>query len=1076
MKNVIDLSQFNTPEDWLKVKESVDAAVIRLGYRGAHTGTITYDPKFQEFASACKRHGIPLMIYFFPCSISSEEARQEAKFIISAAKKLDLCGQIWLDSELVYQDRSGRADNLSKERRTRYLNVIMKDLRAAGYDCGVYASTAWFRANLIDEELGDCRRWVADWNDKCSYTAHRIDMWQYTSKGTVPGIKGRVDLSECYLQLGPGEKKAEKAGVTRQDIVDQMISWEGWSEANGKFKKIIDIYNYYLPTAVKAGTLNYKVKYSDEWCATAASAAYIQAGAPELFPIECGCPRTIELAKKMGIWKEADGYIPQPADAVLYDWQDSGSGDNTGIPDHIGIVIDVDRAAGTFAVMEGNKDEKVARRTMVINGRYIRGFVAPDFSEETETRKPEKKQEKKQEKTMKGIYEVSGTAVPSKKVQKTGLLKYGQKVTARRFPRVDATPCSFSPVEGLTRIDVCDTIEDETGKKWCYCKVKGLYGFILRSSILDFLRIGGLPTETVAKQVINGDFSTQGTREQALRALGYNPQTIQDKVNEILEVKPQPESGTHPRIRVWPIWFFEGDESQFGDATAIIQYGKDDKSIERVVLIDTAKKASKTVKKLKAAGIETIDAVVISHAHGDHYGAITDVFENFKVKALYLPDTAGLDKYQKTYASAIRSQERKAKKYGASCTYLKAGKGFTVGKIHCDCIYQVPAGDLDEHDDHHFVNNQSIVLRFTLDGIWTYHTAGDLQNPGNNLLIKAVKDLKADMFKCQWHGDANACNPAICKAVMPKVAFSNYHHLERSGRGTTRKRLEAVGAVVARNAENGDIYTDCQGDTMKLSCSKGNLSKTWKKHIAKEEAGEVPDYRVSLTTKVKPTKGSGILAIEPEDYTEKEIRDLKAAGYRVLGYLSVGSVSNEVNYYKSLEKYTLRRLDDWEHERYLDVCQEDVQKWAISQGKKIIGKGCDGLWIDNLDVYEEYPSEAAYKGITSILQGLYSYGYIMINGGIKYVTKAITSGLTITNGITQEEVFSKITDYSGKGKFGRQTSSQSTEYQKYIALAISKRIDAFLLEYTEDESLKKKIRTFCAASGAGYYISSDVDL
>ena len=98
------------------------------------------------------------------------------------------------------------------------------------------------------------------------------------------------------------------------------------------------------------------------------------------------------------------------------------------------------------------------------------------------------------------------------------------------------------------------------------------------------------------------------------------------------------------------------------------------------------------------------------------------------------------------------------------------------------------------------------------------------------------------------------------------------------------------------------------------------------------------------------------------------------------------------------------------------------------------------------------------------------------NGGIKYVTKAITSGQTIANGITQEEVFSKITDYSGKGEFGRQTSSQSTEYQKYIALAISKRIDAFLLEYTEDENLKKKIKTFCAASGAGYYISSDVDL
>ena len=112
---------------------------------------------------------------------------------------------------------------------------------------------------------------------------------------------------------------------------------------------------------------------------------------------------------------------------------------------------------------------------------------------------------------------------------------------------------------------------------------------------------------------------------------------------------------------------------------------------------------------------------------------------------------------------------------------------------------------------------------------WTYHSAGDLQNEGNNLLIKAVKDLKADIFKCQWHGDANATNEAICKAVKPLVAISNYHHAERSGRGTTRKRLEAVGAVVARNHENGDIYIDLTSEQMELSCSKGNLHRIYKR-------------------------------------------------------------------------------------------------------------------------------------------------------------------------------------------------------------------------------------------------------
>ena len=241
-KKVIDLSKFNEVSDWGKVKKSVDAVVLRLGYRGAHTGTITYDPKYQEYAAECQRLGIPMMIYFLPCSISTAEAESEAKFIISAAQKVQLCGPVWLDSEVVYQDCSGRSDNLSRKDRTKYLNVILRALKAAGYECGVYASTSWFKNNLNDSEL-EGLRWVAEWGPHCSYPGN-VSMWQYTSDGSVSGVSGRVDISECYISLvAPEAAPAGKKAVTRQDIVDQITSWEGWSEVNGKHKKIIDIYN-----------------------------------------------------------------------------------------------------------------------------------------------------------------------------------------------------------------------------------------------------------------------------------------------------------------------------------------------------------------------------------------------------------------------------------------------------------------------------------------------------------------------------------------------------------------------------------------------------------------------------------------------------------------------------------------------------------------------------------------------------------------------------------------------------------------------------------------------------------------
>lgn len=291
----------------------------------------------------------------------------------------------------------------------------------------------------------------------------------------------------------------------------------------------------------------------------------------------------------------------------------------------------------------------------------------------------------------------------------------------------------------------------------------------------------------------------------------------------VVETEPDDKKDTYAdnhRTRIWAIDFMDEDESQYGDATAIIEYGADDTTINHVILIDTAMASSTTVKKLKRAGVTTIDAVVISHAHGDHYGGLTNVFNNFKVKSLYLPDCTQLDKYQKSYGNALRNQAKKAKRYGVNAVYLKAGSSFTVGSTICECIYQMPASAVSEHDSHHFVNNESIVTRFTIDGTWVYHTAGDLQNAGNNALIKAVKELKADIFKCQWHGDANATNEAIAKAVSPLVAFSNYPHKEGSGRETTRKRLQKYGALVMRNHKDGDIYMDCVGNTLTVTCSK----------------------------------------------------------------------------------------------------------------------------------------------------------------------------------------------------------------------------------------------------------------
>ena len=159
----------------------------------------------------------------------------------------------------------------------------------------------------------------------------------------------------------------------RSNVVSIMKGWLGWSEANGKHKKIVDIYNNHKPLA-----RGYKVQYTDEWCATAVSAAFIKAGLTDIGFTECSCNRMIDLYKAKGRWEERDSYAPKIGDILMYDWQDNGIGDNVGSADHVGLVAAIN---GTrLTIIEGNKNESVSYRSINANGKYIRGYCLPDYA------------------------------------------------------------------------------------------------------------------------------------------------------------------------------------------------------------------------------------------------------------------------------------------------------------------------------------------------------------------------------------------------------------------------------------------------------------------------------------------------------------------------------------------------------------------------------------------------------------------------------------------------------------------------------------------------------------------------
>ena len=220
----------------------------------------------------------------------------------------------------------------------------------------------------------------------------------------------------------------------RDKVVAIVRSWVGLKESDGSFKKILDIYNSYtpLPRGVKMQT-NYA------WCAATVSAAFIKAGLADIGFVECSCSQMIKLYKKKGRWMEADSYTPSHGDLIMYDWGDSGKGDNTGAPEHVGMVVAV--SGKTIRVIEGNKDNAVGYRTLSVNGKYIRGYCLPDYAaraaaEKVVVRQPELKAEAARSftKQFARTYTVTAASLHLRKGAGTShvsfkTLKKGEKVT-----------------------------------------------------------------------------------------------------------------------------------------------------------------------------------------------------------------------------------------------------------------------------------------------------------------------------------------------------------------------------------------------------------------------------------------------------------------------------------------------------------------------------------------------------------------------------------------------------------------------------------------------------------------------
>ena len=478
-RKLIDISQFNNVTNWAKVKATGYPVIIRIGYRGSKTGIITYDPRYKEYRKACEDYDIEHSFYFFPCSITDSEAHEEALFIKNEVIKSGIKMPVFLDSEVVQRDKSGRSDKLSQAKRTRMLRIICEDLLKWGIPVGIYASRSWLYNNIDMSQIpSDAVKntWVAEYGVNITkYTGYYV-MWQYSSKETVNGISGVIDMSNQYydfhMKIDGKETSINQPTNTSSDPVKPIEKSElerVIEVAKGELGYLEKRSNSQLDSKTANAGYNNYVKYwsvKPEWNGAYWCAAFVC----WVFTEALGKERAKELLKHYpyvycptlaGLFTRYSN--PKVGDIVIF-WKNGEFA-------HTGIVIAVD--GDKFTTIEGNTSGAssiVANGGGVCQKTYYNSklpgtkFCRPDYSSTTITSDTNK----------------ITVADDMHTVDWKGYVNIGKnaKLAVRLQPNTSANECSFSGLKQGTEVGVSYEQGD-----WYLIKYDGKFGYVQKQYI-----------------------------------------------------------------------------------------------------------------------------------------------------------------------------------------------------------------------------------------------------------------------------------------------------------------------------------------------------------------------------------------------------------------------------------------------------------------------------------------------------------------------------------------------------------------------------------------------------------------
>lgn len=204
MTKIVDISKWNVVTDWKAVKASgVTGVIIRAGYGRLLSQK---DGIFDSYYEGAKAAGLNVGAYWYSYASNAAEATIEANVFLQAIKGKSFELPVYYDIEEEKHVAYG------KSVCTQLVDAFCGTLEKAGYYAGVYSFDGFFTSNLPTDIGNRFTAWVARVENIKPVYCKRYDMWQYSWKGVVSGIKGVVDSNYCYKDFPGIIKKLSKNG------------------------------------------------------------------------------------------------------------------------------------------------------------------------------------------------------------------------------------------------------------------------------------------------------------------------------------------------------------------------------------------------------------------------------------------------------------------------------------------------------------------------------------------------------------------------------------------------------------------------------------------------------------------------------------------------------------------------------------------------------------------------------------------------------------------------------------------------------------------------------------------------